>query len=238
MASTADRSAIDGGAQALVIGASGGIGGALVAALRADGRFASVNGWSRHGTPAVDITDEAGIRTAAAAFDDSDLRFVIDATGLLHAADMQPEKSLAALDPEHLARAFAVNAVGPMLLMKHLLPRFPRGGRSVFATLSARVGSITDNRLGGWYGYRASKAALNQAVRTAAVELARRSPGAICVALHPGTVGTALSAPFARRGLEVAVPARAAARLLAVLDGLGPTDSGGFFDQHGKAIPW
>lgn len=238
MASTADRSAIEGGARALVIGASGGIGGALVAALRADGRFASVNGWSRHGTPAVDITDEAGIRAAAAAFDDSGLRLVIDATGLLHAADMQPEKSLAALDPEHLARAFAVNAVGPMLLMKHLLPRFPRGGRSVFATLSARVGSITDNRLGGWYGYRASKAALNQAVRTAAVELARRSPGAICVALHPGTVDTALSAPFARRGLEVAAPARAAARLLAVLDGLGPTDSGGFFDQHGKAIPW
>jgi NAD(P)-dependent dehydrogenase (short-subunit alcohol dehydrogenase family) len=122
--------------------------------------------------------------------------------------------------------------------MKHFLPLLPTEGKSVFATLSAKVGSIGDNRLGGWYSYRASKAALNQLVRTAAVELRRRQPQALCVALHPGTVATALSAPFAKSGLDVRTPVEAAQRLLAVMNGLNAVDSGGFFNHDGTPLPW
>ena len=122
--------------------------------------------------------------------------------------------------------------------MKHFLPLLPREGRAVFATLSARVGSIKDNRLGGWHSYRASKAALNQIVRCAAIELARTRPDAICVALHPGTVDTGLSTGFAKAGLDVQTPEVAAERLLAVIDGLTADDSGGFRDHLGEPIPW
>jgi len=149
-----------------------------------------------------------------------------------------PERALRQIDPAHMARAFALNAIGPALLMKHFLPRLPRAGRAVFATLSARVGSIGDNRLGGWYSYRASKAALNQLVRTAAIELARTHPEAVCVALHPGTADTALSRPFARRGLDVVSPGAAALRLLAVLGALAPSDSGSFLDYRGQRLPF
>ena len=131
-----------------------------------------------------------------------------------------------------------MNAVGPALVLKHFVPLLPRRGRSVVAALSARVGSIGDNRLGGWYGYRASKAALNQLLRTAAVELARTHPEAVCVALHPGTVATRLSAPHGKAGLRVRTPDQAAADLLAVLDGLTPAHTGGFFDADGRAVPW
>jgi NAD(P)-dependent dehydrogenase (short-subunit alcohol dehydrogenase family) len=137
-----------------------------------------------------------------------------------------------------MARAFAVNASGPALLMKHFLPLLPRQGKAVFATLSARVGSIGDNRLGGWYSYRASKAALNQFVRAASIELHRRSKDAICVALHPGTVDTRLSAPFGKEGLNVRSPDEAAAELLAVIDGLDAEANGGFFDYRGEPVPW
>ena len=122
--------------------------------------------------------------------------------------------------------------------MKHFLPRLARSGRAVFATLSARVGSIEDNRAGGWYSYRASKAALNQLVRSAAIELARGNKGAVCVALHPGTVATSLSSPFAKTGLDVQTPAEAATRLLAVIDGLTPAQSGMLLDHRGERIPF
>ncbi len=224
---------------AVVFGAGGGIGGALVAALAGDPRFAAVIGLGRGSAPRFDLLDEASIADAVRAVAARGaIRLAIDATGFLHDAAQMPEKSLRELDAARLARSFALNAIGPALLMKHLLPALPREGRAVFATLSARVGSIGDNRLGGWYGYRASKAALNQFVRTAAVELARRSPAAICVALHPGTVATGLSAPFAAAGLDVQAPEVAAARLLAVIDRLTPTESGGFFDHRGEAVPW
>ena len=224
---------------AVVIGAGGGIGGALVAALAGDPRFAAVIGLGRGSAPRFDLLDEASIADAVRAVAARGaIRLAIDATGFLHDAAQMPEKSLRELDAARLARSFALNAIGPALLMKHLLPALPREGRAVFATLSARVGSIGDNRLGGWYGYRASKAALNQFVRTAAVELARRSPAAICVALHPGTVATGLSAPFAAAGLDVQAPEVAAARLLAVIDRLTPAESGGFFDHRGEAVPW
>ncbi len=220
---------------AVVIGASGGIGGALCAALAQTPGVDEVVGLAR---PVLDLEDEASIARAAAALPDGEVRLVINATGFLHAAGQGPEKSLRALDPAQLARTFALNAIGPALVMKHFLPRLPREGRAVFASLSARVGSIGDNRLGGWYGYRASKAALNQLVRTAAIELARTHPEALCVALHPGTVATRLSAPFAGTGKVLLSPAEAAQHLLAVLGRLQPSDSGNFFDWRGAPIPW
>lgn len=224
------------GGVAVVVGASGGIGAALVEALSGGSMFAAVIRLSR---PALELHDEATIAASAAQVAAQGApRLIIDATGVLHAGALQPEKSWRHLDPVQLTEAFAINAIGPALLMKHYLPLLPIDGKSVFATLSARVGSISDNRLGGWYGYRASKAALNQFVRTAAVELHRRQRQAMCVALHPGTVETRLSSRFGKHGLDVQTPAVAAARLLRVIDGLRPADNGSFFDQHGVSIPW
>lgn len=224
---------------AVVVGGGGGVGAAVVAALREAGGHDEVLALGRRSSPALDLLEEASIAAAAAAVRARGVpTLVFDATGFLHGAGMEPEKSWRELDAAHLAHAFAINAIGPALLMKHFLPLLPRDRRAVFATLSARVGSIGDNRLGGWYAYRASKAALNQLVRTAAVELRRSRPQAICVALHPGTVDTGLSAPFAKSGLQVQVPAEAAARLLAVIERLGPGDSGEFFDHRGEPVPW
>ena len=224
---------------AVVFGAGGAIGGALLDALRTDGRFSDVIGFGRRTTPPIDLLDEASLQRAVEhAASRGELRLVIDATGFLHDATQAPEKSWRELDMAAMARAFALNATGPALLMKHVLPRLPRRGRAVFATLSARVGSIGDNRLGGWYAYRASKAALNQIVRTAAVELARQSRESLCVALHPGTVATPLSAPFSKAGLEVHTPQAAARHLLDVIEGLDAAASGGFFDWRGLPVPW
>ncbi|MFM1980581.1 MAG: hypothetical protein RLZ68_1846 [Pseudomonadota bacterium] len=166
------------------------------------------------------------------------LRLVVDATGFLHGNGMQPEKSWQHMNAEQMAHAFAINAIGPALLMKHFLPLLARDGKAVFATLSAKVGSIGDNQLGGWYSYRASKAALNQLVHTAAIELRRKHPQALCVALHPGTVDTELSVPFAKTGLNVVNPPAAAQRLLRVIDGLVFSQSGGFFNHDGQPLPW
>ena len=221
---------------AVVVGASGGIGAALLEELRDRGRFARVIGLSR---PDLDLTDPAGIARAAGHVAASGARaLVIVATGLLHGPGIEPEKTIRALDPEAMARAFAVNAIGPALVLKHFLPLMPRDRRSVFAVLSAKVGSIGDNRLGGWYSYRASKAALNQIVRTAAVELRRTHPRAVCVAFHPGTVATGLSRKFAKTGLQVQQPPEAARALLDSIDRLAPEQSGGFLDRFGAPIPW
>ena len=228
------------GGLAVVVGASGGIGGALLARLAGERSFRGVVGLGRDSVPPLDLTSEETIARAAAhvAGTGHEPRLVVDATGFLHGDGLAPERSWRELDPAHMAKAFAVNATGPALLMKHFLPLLPRDGKAVFATLSARVGSIGDNRLGGWYSYRASKAALNQLVRTAAVELGRRRPAAVCVALHPGTVDTGLSAPFAKAGLEVRPAGQAADRLLRVIDRLAAEDSGGFFDHWGARLPW
>ena len=241
------------GGLALVIGARGGLGASLCQQLRSEPRFNQVLAAGRRrntASPAdtgidldIDLTDESSIAAAAAHVDKLTraglpLRLVIDATGFLHGNGFEPEKSWRQLDAAHMAHAFAINAIGPALLMKHFLPLLARSGKAVFATLSAKVGSIGDNRLGGWYSYRASKAALNQLVHTAAIELARQKPQAICVALHPGTVDTPLSSRFAKSGLEVQPPQEAAARLLAVIDGLSAKDTGGFFNHHGEALPW
>jgi NAD(P)-dependent dehydrogenase (short-subunit alcohol dehydrogenase family) len=216
---------------ALVVGASGGIGAALCDAL-APVRLTRLS--RRH--DGLEITDAASVAAAAARLT-GPFDLIIDATGALEIDGHRPEKALAEIDADALARQFAVNAIGPALLMKHLLPMLARDRRAVFASLSARVGSIGDNRLGGWYGYRAAKAALNQLVHTAAIEMTRRNRQSIVVALHPGTVATPMTARHARPGQAVPA-AEAAHNVLTVIAGLTPDDTGGFFDWKGAAIPW
>lgn len=224
---------------AAVFGSSGGIGTAILKTLNSSGYFKNVFGFSRVSSYSIDLTDETSLKRAVdVCTDGGEIRLVIDATGFFHSEGQGPEKTWRELNVDQLTRAFAVNAIGPALLMKHVLPHLPRSGKAVFATLSARVGSIGDNHLGGWYAYRASKAALNQIVRTAAIELARRAPESICVALHPGTVATSLSAPFNKQGLDLHTPSEAAQHLLTVIERLASTDNGGFFDWRGTQVPW
>lgn len=223
---------------AVVIGASGGIGGALHAALLDEGTFDTVHGFSRSGT-ATDLTDEASIAAAATLVAKGPApSLVIVATGILHESDHAPEKAMQDLDPAWLARMFAVNTIGPTLVAKHFLPLMPRTGRTVFAVLSARIGSIADNKLGGWYGYRASKAALNMMVRTLAIEERRRNDRSIVVALHPGTVDTALSRPFQSNVTPGTLfdPDRAAVQLLDVIEDLKAPDTGKHFAWDGVEV--
>lgn len=217
----------------LILGASGGIGSALVAEARARGH--EVTGLSRS-ADGLDLTDETSLSRALSRLEPP-FETVIVATGGLALDGQGPEKSLRALDPANLARHFALNAAGPALALKHALRLIPRDRPARFAALSARVGSIGDNALGGWYSYRAAKAALNQLVHTAAVEIARSHRQAVVVTLHPGTVDTPLTEGY--RGTHPArPPAEAAAMLLDVLDRLTPAETGGFFDQNGHSIPW
>ena len=233
----------DGDRSAVVIGASGGIGGALEAALLEEGVFKTVQGLarSRSGAQHLDLLDEASIAAAAAQVAEGPApSLVIVATGLLHSETDGPERALRDLDPNWLAQVYAVNAIGPALVAKHFLPLMPKEGPSVFAALSARVGSIGDNRLGGWHGYRASKAALNMMVRNLAIEDRRRNPRGIVVGLHPGTVDTGLSRPFqgnVQPG-RLFTPDRAASQLLDVIDELKVPDSGKLFDYEGREIPF
>ena len=223
--------------QAIVIGASGGIGAALVQALAEEDVPVRSFARSFAGRDHLDLTDEASIAAAAASVTAApDL--VVLTTGLLHEGERGPEKSMAALDADWLMRQYAINTIGPALVAKHFLPLMPRAGRCVFAVLSARVGSIGDNKLGGWYGYRAAKAALNQLIRTLAIEERRRNDRAIVVGLHPGTVDTGLSRPFQAnvRADQLFTADRAAVQLLDVIEGLKAPDSGRLFDWEGKEI--
>ncbi len=218
---------------ALVIGDSGGIGAAISEALRRRG--ASVTGLSRS-RDGLDVADEGSVATALGRLEGPfDLIFV--ATGKLDGAGNRPEKAVAEVTAEAMVDQFRVNAAGPMLLLKHALPLLPRDRPATFAVLSARVGSIGDNRIGGWHSYRAAKAALNQLIHGAAIELKRTHKHATAVCLHPGTVHTAFTAPYAGRHKTVD-PDEAAGRLLSVLDGLTPEHSGRFFDYAGAEIPW
>lgn len=234
------------GCGAVVVGATGGIGAALVAALAADPEIGIVHALSRGGSPntgkirggTLDVRDEASIRQAATTLAD-DVRLVIVATGVLHGAGLAPEKTFRTLDPAAMLESYRINAVGPALVTKHMLPRLPGQGRAVFAALGARIGSIGDNCSGGWHSYRASKAALAMLIRNFAIETARRAPDTLCVGLHPGTVDTALSQPF-QRGVPAGTlftPARAAAQLLAVIDGLQPGHNGRVLAWDGAVIP-
>lgn len=231
--------------RAVVFGATGGIGSALVAALAARGwRVAagSRGGGAIAGAEshfAFELGDEASIARTADALREDPPRLAIVATGALTLPDGRgPEKSLRQLDAEALVEAFRINAVGPSLIAKHVLPLLPREGRSVFAALGARVGSIGDNRLGGWHGYRASKAALAMLIRNFAIEMARTHSDGVVVGLHPGTVATPLSAPFRGNapGEGMLTPAQSAAHLLDVLDRLTPADSGSVFDWRGDRV--
>lgn len=234
---------------AVVIGASGGIGSALARALAASGRYSTIHGISRTSRAAeseiryhnADIADEASVQQAAASIGtDEPVGLVIIASGLLHEAEILPEKALRMLDPAAMARLFAVNTIGPAIIAKHFVPLLPRQRRSIFAALSARVGSIEDNRLGGWYSYRASKAALNQVIRTLAIELKRTRPEAIALALHPGTVATDLSKPFRSDETYEGLfsPDDAAANLLKVLDQATQEQSGALLAWDSSRIPY
>lgn len=222
---------------ALVVGSSGGVGEALVQALRADPAVGTVHTRSRR-DDGLDVRDEASVEAALRPFHEAGLSLglVVVATGALSVRGHDPERTFRRLDPEDLAEAFLVNAVGPALVFKHSHGLLPREGRSVFAALSARIGSIGDNRLGGWMSYRASKAALNQLLRCAAVEVGRRRPEAVVLGLHPGTVDTPLTRRYAR-GRYTHTPAESAAALLEVLGRATPAMSGGVYDYAGERIP-
>jgi NAD(P)-dependent dehydrogenase (short-subunit alcohol dehydrogenase family) len=228
-------------ASAIVIG-TGAIGQALVAQLQ--GRYSQVLALGRRSEPAIHFEDETSIAAAAhwsaeqCEAAGAPLRLLLVSSGFLHGAAGQPERSLKELQPGYLAHSFLVNALGPALLMKHFLPLLPRQGPCKAVFLSARVGSIEDNRLGGWYGYRAAKAALNQLVKTASIEQTRRNRQSSVVALHPGTVDSPLSAPFGKSGLDVRSPAVAAGQIVQVIEALDAASTGGFIDYRGDRLPW
>ena len=225
------------GYRAVVIGASGAIGAALVAQLQADPACGLVLGLHRRSVPAIDFDADGSVAAAAAAVaSEGPFHLVINAAGILHTPQFMPEKKLADLNEAQLLATLRANTIGPALVLRHFAALLD-AQRGVLAVLSAKVGSIEDNRLGGWYSYRASKAALNMLLKTAAIELKRSRPQAVLVALHPGTVRSALSQPF--RGDQIGRPAaQAAAELLTVVDGLTPADTGRFIAYDGAPLPW
>lgn len=225
------------GYRALVIGASGALGAAFVRQLENDPRCAKVLSVSRHSQPGLNLLREDFIESCAQSLSaQGPFHLVVDATGALTLNARGPEKRLHELDGAQLLDLLQLNSVGPALLLKHFTPLLATGQRVIWAKLSARVGSIEDNRKGGWYSYRAAKAALNMLLQTAAIEMARRRPLAVVAALQPGTVRSALSQPFV--GDAAMDPDDSAQRLLAVLDGLQPTGRAQFVDHLGQSIPW
>jgi NAD(P)-dependent dehydrogenase (short-subunit alcohol dehydrogenase family) len=232
--------------RAVVIGAGGGIGGAVAARLMADSACGALHVLSRTGASgpaaaakhAADLTDAPSLARAAAAIGaDGPIDLIFIASGLLHRGDaVQPEKSWRAIDADVFAELFAVNATGPMLALQALLPLVPRDRRALIGIVGARVGSINDNRLGGWYGYRASKAALAMLLRTLSIEVARMHPQLCVLMLHPGTVDTALSEPFQRGVANLLTPDASAAAMLAVLDAAAPNQSGQQRDWQGELV--
>ncbi|MGF1498536.1 MAG: SDR family NAD(P)-dependent oxidoreductase [Elainellaceae cyanobacterium] len=247
-------------ANALVAGANRGIGLAFVNALLRDPTVKTIYATYRDQNSAaallalqeqqgdrlvclpLELTQEEQIAAAVHQIQvrTGTLHWVMNCVGFLHDGDIQPEKSLRQLDFEHLTRYFQVNSISAVLLAKHLLPVLKHGDRSVFATLSAKIGSIGDNRLGGWYGYRASKAALNMFMHTVAIEYSRKSPKTIVVTLHPGTTDTRLSQPFQKNvpPEKLFSTDRTVAQLLSVLGTLTDKDSGQFFSWDGSRLPW
>jgi len=219
--------------RAVVIGSSGGIGSPLCAALTNQGW--QVTGLSRSQN-GLDVTSEASVEAALAPLQGPFQRIII-ATGALEIGDHTPEKSLRQISADGMMAQFALNTIGPALALKHAIYLLPRDEPAVIAVLSARVGSIGDNRAGGWHSYRAAKAALNQIVRGTSIELARSHKNAVCVALHPGTVATKFTEKYLGRHPAAPAP-EAAENLLRVIDGLTPAQSGHFFDWQGTEVPW
>lgn len=219
--------------KALIIGASGGIGAALVAELKR--RDVAVRTLSRR-DEGLDVTDEDSVARALGALEPG-FDLILVATGALVIDGAEPEKTIRRVTAKAMADQFALNCIGPSLVLKHSLRLLPRDRRAIFAALSARVGSIGDNSLGGWYSYRTAKAALNQMIHTGAIELGRSHRHAVCVTLHPGTVATRFTADYAATHDRVP-PKQAATNLLSVIDGLTLADTGGFFDWQGKRVAW
>jgi NAD(P)-dependent dehydrogenase (short-subunit alcohol dehydrogenase family) len=223
--------------KALILGASGGIGNAMVQILQNDPNCASVIGLHRTSIPTIDFDNEASIANAAAQFAGKErFNLIVVATGLLYSDQFMPEKKLGDLNYDQLAATFRINTFGPALAIRHFAPLL-NSQRSVFALLSAKVGSIGDNRLGGWYSYRASKSALNMLVKTAAIEIKRSNPNAVLTALHPGTVNSRLSKPFKGEALGRSA-LDASTEMLDALDQLTAEKSGGFFAYDGQELPW
>jgi len=223
------------GYRSLVIGSSGGIGSAVAELLEADERCSEVIGLSRS-TDGLDITDERSVQDTIGRLH-GEFHLIFCATGALTIDGTGPEKALKQLSPDAMMKQFALNALGPALVMKHVSARLPRRERGLMAFLSARVGSIGDNHLGGWISYRASKAALNQIIRTASIEISRTHPQSVLAAMHPGTVATSLSDDYGN-GRDRFRPAESATRMLSVLDGLQPEHSGNFHAYDGLSIEW
>ena len=234
----------------IIIGASGGIGGALAEQLLASPQVEKLYALSRQASDlsspkaqslAFDFTDEDSVKTIADILrNDGPFDLIILATGLLQGQGITPEKSMRAMSHDAFAKSFEINAIGPAITAKYFLPLLRREGKTVFSALSARVGSISDNRLGGWYAYRASKAALNMILKTLAIEHGRRSKDTIILGLHPGTVDTALSKPFQGNVAEgkLFTPEFCAEKLLDVIDAATPDYSGNLYDWAGKPIPF
>jgi NAD(P)-dependent dehydrogenase (short-subunit alcohol dehydrogenase family) len=223
--------------RALVIGSSGTIGSAFMELLENDPACLEVTGIHRNSSNPIDYQDLASIETAAQSLaEQAPFQLIINTIGMLHSADWMPEKKLDDLNPTQLQTLMQVNAIGPGLTIKSFSKLLDPAG-SVMASLSAKVGSIEDNRLGGWYSYRASKAALNMLIKTAAIELARTKPNIALIALHPGTVNSRLSQPF--KGQQIGRPPLDAAQdMLNVLLSVDKEDSGTFISYSGERLPW
>ena len=238
------------GATAVVVGASGGIGSAVVHQLAQSPKMRRVLALSRVPdemggkvkSGRINLEDESSIEAAASLASEvlGEIHLIFVATGILHDGRIKPEKALRSIDPASISRVFAVNATGPALVAKHFAPLMPRLEKAVFAVLSARVGSIADNELGGWYAYRASKAALNQFIRTTAIEMARKRGQAVFLTLHPGTTDTPLSRPF-QSGVpegKLFTPHYSANRLLQVVNQSDREDSGKLIAWDGAELPY
>ena len=225
------------GFHALVIGSSGSIGSAFLQLLGLNPHCANAVGIHRHSQPAINFDNEDSIRQAAASLSkQAPFHLIINATGILHTTDFTPEKKLSSLNYSQMEKTFRINAFGPALIINYF-SKLLHPTKGVMVMLSAKVGSIEDNRLGGWYSYRASKAALNMFLKTAAIELQRIQPNTIVVALHPGTVNSNLSKPF--RGEQIGrAPLEAVRDMWQVIEGLQPPDTGKFYSYDGQVLPW
>jgi len=226
---------------ALVIGGTGSIGSAIINDLK-NRNFTNIISLSRSSNPPLDLLDESSIEKAADFIQSQQksLCLLFDATGILHNEDQNqmPEKTYKNIDLTFMKKNFEINVMGPALVMKHFLSLLDKDQKSIFATLSAKVGSISDNRYGGWYSYRASKAALNQMIKTASIELKMKNKNAICVAIHPGTVTSKLSKPFQKDNLKIQSNEESAKNITRVIMDLKVSDSGLFFDWNGSIINW
>ena len=224
--------------KALVIGSSGAIGGAFVAAFHADANCTHVEVVSRQSGSGFDLLNAESISAQASrARAMGPFAIIVDATGALNIQGVGPEKSLGSVNADHLTQSFLVNAIGPALVMRHFAPLLDKGS-SVYAKLSARVGSIADNKKGGWYGYRASKAALNMMLQTAAIELQRKNPTLRVVALQPGTVRSKLSEPYTSSQVHLLEPDESVLGMLTALKALPAKTGAHFVDYKGAEIPW